>query len=103
MCTMEYYSAMKRIETGSFVETWTDLESVIHGEVSQKENKYHILTHVCRIQEKMVQMNLFAGQEQRCRCREQMCRDGMSWEPEIDVCTLPIQFLEMSERDTKTS
>ena len=48
--TMEYYSAMKRNETGSFVETWTDLETVIQSEVSQKEkNKYRILTHICGI------------------------------------------------------
>ena len=45
--TMEYYSAIKRNEIESFVETWMDLETVIQGEVSQKEkNKYHILTHV---------------------------------------------------------
>ena len=35
--TMEYYSAIKRNKTGSFVETWMDLESVIQSEVSQKE------------------------------------------------------------------
>ena len=34
---------------GSFVETWTDLETVIWSEVSQK-NKYRILTHICGIQ-----------------------------------------------------
>ena len=46
--TMEYYSAIKRNEIESFVETWMDLETVIQGEVSQKEkNKYRILTHVC--------------------------------------------------------
>ena len=46
--TMEYYSATKRNEIGSFVETWMDLETVIQSEVSQKEkNKYRILTHVC--------------------------------------------------------
>ena len=46
--TMEYYSAIKRTEIGSFVETWMDLETVIQSEVSQKEkNKYCILTHVC--------------------------------------------------------
>ena len=44
--TMEYYSAIKRNETGSFVETWMDLETVIQSEVSQK-NKYRILTHIC--------------------------------------------------------
>ena len=46
--TMEYYSAIKRNEIGSFVETWRHLESVIQSEVSLKEkNKYRILTHVC--------------------------------------------------------
>ena len=40
-----------------------ELESVIQSEVSQKEkNKYHILTHNVE-SEKMLQMNLFAGQE----------------------------------------
>ena len=46
--TMEYYSAIKRNEIGSFVEMWMDLETVIKTKVSQKEkNKYHILTHMC--------------------------------------------------------
>ena len=35
--TMEYYSALKRNEIGSFVETWMDLEAVIQSEVSQRE------------------------------------------------------------------
>ena len=35
--TMEYFSAIKRNEIGSFVEMWMDLESVIHSEVSGKE------------------------------------------------------------------
>ena len=47
---MEYYSAIKRNEIGSFVETWMDLESVIQSEISQKEkNKYRILMHICGI------------------------------------------------------
>ena len=46
--TMEYYSAIKRNEIESFVETWMDLETVIQSEVSQKEkNKYCILMHLC--------------------------------------------------------
>ena len=45
--TMELLS-QKRIETGSFVQTWMDLETVIQSEVSQKEKKkYRILTHIC--------------------------------------------------------
>ena len=44
--TMEYYSAIKRNDIGSFVEM--DLETVIQSGVSQKEkNKYCILTHIC--------------------------------------------------------
>ena len=47
---MEYYSAIKRNEIGSFVEMWMDLESVIESEVSHKEKKkYCILTHICGI------------------------------------------------------
>ena len=46
--TMEYYSAIKRNEIGSFVETWMNLETVIQSELSQKEkNKYRILTYIC--------------------------------------------------------
>ena len=48
--TMEYYSAVKSNEIGSFVETWMDLETGAQSEVSQKEkNKYSILTHICGI------------------------------------------------------
>ena len=44
--TMEYYSAIKRNEMGSFVETWMDLETVIQSEVSQKEKNQYILMHI---------------------------------------------------------
>ena len=48
--TMEHYSAIERNKTGSFVEMWMDLESVIQSEVSQTEkNKYCILSPVCGI------------------------------------------------------
>ena len=47
---MECYSAIKRKESGSFVEMWMDLESVMQGEVSQKEkSKSRILMHICVI------------------------------------------------------
>jgi len=46
---MEYYSAMKRNETGSFAEKWMDLETVIQSEVSHKEKKKYILSHICGI------------------------------------------------------
>ena len=39
--TMEYYSAIKRNQVGSFIEIRMDLETVIRNEVNQKEkNKY---------------------------------------------------------------
>ena len=45
--TNEYYSAIKRNEIGSFVETWMDLETVILSDVSQKEkNKYRMVTRI---------------------------------------------------------
>ena len=50
MYTMEYYSAVKRNEIGSFVAMWMDLEGVIQSEVNQKEkSKYHRVTHICGI------------------------------------------------------
>ena len=49
--TMEYYSAIKRNEIGSFLDTWIDIETVIQSEVSQKEkNKFHILTHMWNLE-----------------------------------------------------
>ena len=35
--TMQYYSAIKRNEIGSFVETWMDLETVIQSEVRKRK------------------------------------------------------------------
>ena len=35
--TMEYYSAIKKNEMMSFATTWTDLETVILSEVSQRK------------------------------------------------------------------
>ena len=49
---MEYYSAVKRNEIGSFVETWMDLESVIQSAVSQKEKSkiLYINTHMWNLE-----------------------------------------------------
>ena len=48
--TMEYYSAIRRNEIGSFVEIWMDLETVTQSEVSLREkNKYSVLTYICGI------------------------------------------------------
>ena len=45
--TMEYYSAIKRNIFESVLMRWTNLESIIQSEMSQKEkDKYHILMHI---------------------------------------------------------
>ena len=50
ICTMDYYSAIKRNEIVPFAEAWMDLETDLQSEVSQKEkNKYRILLHICGI------------------------------------------------------
>ena len=47
ICTMGYYSAIKKNEIMPFAATWMDLEIVIQSEVSQKKkNKYRMLTHI---------------------------------------------------------
>ena len=51
MDTMKYYSAIKRNAFASALMRWMNLEPIIQSEVSQKEkDKYHILTHIYRIQ-----------------------------------------------------
>ena len=47
--TMEYYSAIKSNDSGSFVETRMSSESVIRNEVSQKQKNKYILMHICGI------------------------------------------------------
>ena len=48
---MEYYSAIKRNETGSFVEMWMKLDNVVQSEVSQKGKiKYLTLMTIYGIQ-----------------------------------------------------
>ena len=41
--TVEYYSAIKRIDIMPFAETWTELEAVLHSERSQKEETTNIV------------------------------------------------------------
>ena len=44
ICTMEYYSAIKKKEIMPFAATWMDLEIIILHEVSQKEkDNYHMI------------------------------------------------------------
>ena len=45
--TMGYYLVIKRNTFESVLMRWTNLETIIQSEVSQKEkHKYHIETHI---------------------------------------------------------
>ena len=49
--TMEYYSAIKRNAFESILMRWMNLESVMQGEVSQKEkDKYHSNAHIQKLE-----------------------------------------------------
>ena len=93
MYTMGYYSAIKRNEIGSFVETWMHLESVIQSEVSQKEkNKYHILMHRCGIQKKwyrsyLQSINRDTDIGNKCVNTKGKGEGGRNWEIGIDIYT----------------
>ena len=43
---MEYYSAIKRNISESVLMRWMNIDPIIQSEVSQKENKSHILIHI---------------------------------------------------------
>ena len=67
--TTEYYSAIKRNEIAPFSGMWRDPETVRQSEGSQRK-KYFLYVESW----KMVQMNLFAKQNQRHKCKEQTYR-----------------------------
>ena len=51
ICTMEYYSAIKKDTFESVLMRWMKLEPILQSEVSQKEKyQYSILTHIYGIQ-----------------------------------------------------
>ena len=65
---MEYYSAIKRNAFESVLMRWMKLEPIIQNEANQKEkDKYRIPMYM----ESRKMVNLFAGQQWRCRHREQ--------------------------------
>jgi hypothetical protein len=50
LCTMEFYSAMKRNEILSFVGKWMELENIILSKVSQSQKaKNRMFSLICRL------------------------------------------------------
>ena len=69
--SMQYYSAIKRNTFELVIIRWMNLEPIIQSEVSQKvKDKHCILMHIYMESRKMVQKNLFIGQQWKNRCRE---------------------------------
>ena len=73
---MEYYLAMKKNTFESVLMKWMNLEPTIQSEVSQKEKNKYLTLHIYMESRRMVQMNLFAEQQWRCRHTEQTYRQG---------------------------
>ena len=49
ICTMGYYSAIKKNEIMPFAATWMDLEIIVLNEVSQTEKDRYMIWLICRI------------------------------------------------------
>jgi len=50
ICTMEYYSAIKKHELLPFAKMWLELECIMLNETSQSEkDKYHMISLICGI------------------------------------------------------
>ena len=50
ICTMEYYSAIKKNDIMPFAATWMEIENLILSEMSQKDNdKYHMISLITGI------------------------------------------------------
>ena len=87
-------SAIKRNEIGSFVETWTDLETVIQIEVSQKEKNKYINTYIWNL-EKWYRWTSLQGrnrytdvQNKHMDTKGERVGGGMNWVIGIDTYTL---------------
>ena len=65
--TMEYYSAPKKNEIMPFETTWMNLEMVMLNELSQTEEKYHMIYSICGLYKEMMQMNLLTKQNETDR------------------------------------
>ena len=50
ICTMEYYSAIRRKQIIPFATIWMELEDIMLGEISQLEkDKYQMISLICGV------------------------------------------------------
>ena len=50
ICTMEFYSAIKKKKILPFAIVWMDLENIMLSEISQSEkDKYYVISLICGI------------------------------------------------------
>ena len=46
VCTVEYFSAMKRAKITPFVATWMELEIIIQSEIRRRETNTYDITYI---------------------------------------------------------
>ena len=103
--TMEYYSALKKNENGSYVEMQMDLEV---SELSLKEkNKYHLLVDLCGIQKNGIGECIckaeIESQMQKTNLRIPRGKrdDERNWEIGIHTYTLLILFTKQITNENR--
>ena len=65
---MEFYSVIKNNEIMQFATTWKNMDMIKLNELSQRNT--NILSLICRILKKLLQMNLFTKQKEIHRLRK---------------------------------
>ena len=63
ICTMEYYSSIKRNTFESVLMKWMNLEPITLSKVSQKEEDKYVLMHIYTESRKIVLKNLFTEEQ----------------------------------------
>ena len=64
MCTMEYYSAIKKNELLPFATTWMELGIIMLSKISQPEkDKYHMISHMWNLRNKKAKGKRETNQE----------------------------------------
>ena len=70
ICTMEYYSAIKKNEIMPSAATWVDLEINTLSKSDRERQISYDITYMRNLKKKMIQMNLFTKQKQTHRLRK---------------------------------